>query len=188
MNTQKLILESIKTKLEILKDKEKLRLIQNIGEHCVKTLRNGNKILIAGNGGSAADAQHFAAELAGKFTRSDRKPLPAIALTTNTSIITAIGNDFGYDKVFTKQIEALSRKGDVFFGISTSGNSDNLVKAAGYAKNKGLTTIGLLGNNGGRLKEFCDFSFVVPTDNTQNIQEAHIMLIHIICQFIDDAF
>ena len=188
MSIPELIIKSIKTKIRLLKDKEQLFLINSTSNLIIKALKNGNKILIAGNGGSAADAQHFAAELAGKFIRNNRKPLPAIALTANSSTITALGNDFGYENVFLKQIEALGNKGDILFLISTSGNSMNLIKAVRLAKEKNLTTISLLGNNGGRLKQISDLSIIVPSENTQNIQEAHILIIHIICEAIENAF
>jgi len=188
MLVNKLIIESIKTKLKLLDSPDNIRTIERIAQIAIKILRNGNKILIAGNGGSAADSQHFAAELSGKFVSPKRKGLPAIALTTNSSNITAIGNDFGYDQVFIRQLEALGSSGDIFFGISTSGDSKNLIEALRYAREKNITTIGLLGNGGGNMKEACDISLIVPSRSTQNIQEAHIMIIHIICQIIDDEF
>ena len=153
----------------------------------ITVLKLNGKILIAGNGGSAADAQHFAAELAGKFIH-ERKGLPAIALTTNSSIITAIGNDFGYEYVFSRQVEGLGQQGDVFVGISTSGNSQNLIQAMQSAQNIGITTVGLLGKDGGLMKELCDLKLIVPSQSTQHIQEAHIMMIHELCTIIDNAF
>lgn len=188
MKINKLILNSIKTKFRMLENEDKIKAIERISQIIIDGLKNGKKILIAGNGGSAADAQHFVAELAGKFVSLKRKGLPAIALTTNSSIVTAIGNDFGYDQIFIRQLEALGNRGDVFMGISTSGNSVNIINALRYAKENGLITMGLLGNNGGEMRHLCDFPFIVPSDNTQNIQEAHIMIIHIICQIIDDTF
>lgn len=181
------IFSSIQVKLDLLKDYEQIRNIKSAGREIIDGFNRGNKILIAGNGGSAADAQHFAAELAGRFV-AERKGLPAIALTTNTSNLTAIGNDFGYDQIFIRQLEALAKPGDIFFAISTSGNSENLIKALEWGRNNNLVNIGLLGKGGGKIKEYCDVSIVVPSDNTQNIQEAHIMIIHIICQMIDEAF
>lgn len=186
-NIKKSILSSIETKLRIASDKEFPIELERIGGRMITALKLGRKILIAGNGGSAADAQHFAAELAGKFVH-ERKGLPAIALTTNSSIITAIGNDFGYEYVFSRQIEGLGQPGDIFVGISTSGNSVNLIHAMNSARENGLTTIGLLGKGGGQLQDYCDLKLVVPSDSTQHIQEAHIMIIHELCALIDEAF
>jgi D-sedoheptulose 7-phosphate isomerase len=146
-------------------------------EHC---LRGGGKVVIAGNGGSAADAQHFAAELISRFSHN-RIALPAIALTTDTSIITAVGNDFGFEHIFSRQIEGLARPGDVFLGISTSGNSKNIIQAVIACAKRGITTIGLLGNNGGLAKDYFHIPIIVPSDNTPKIQEMHITLLHFIC-------
>lgn len=181
-----LIKKSIQTKIDLL-SLGQIRSIELAGREIINSLAAGNKILIAGNGGSASDAQHFAAELAGRFIY-DRKGLPAIALTANSSVTTAIGNDFGYDEIFIRQLEALAKSGDVFLGISTSGNSQNLVKAMQWARENGVINIGLLGKDGGKIKDYCDLSVIVPSDNTQNIQEAHTMIIHIISQMIDEAF
>lgn len=188
MNILKLILESVTTKMATANDSELIRQIELVGGELVYRLKNGKKILVAGNGGSAADAQHFAAELAGKFVSPTRPSLPAIALTTNSSNVTAIGNDFGFDEVFSRQVSGLGNEGDIFIGISTSGNSANIIKAVQTAKEKGLLTVGLLGNEGGKIKQFADYSIIVPSKNTQSIQEAHIMLIHILCAMIDEAF
>ena len=154
---------------------------------CVDTLKQGNKILICGNGGSAADAQHFAAELTGRY-KTERRGLPAIALTTDTSALTAIGNDYGYDKIFDRQVESLAIKGDLVIGISTSGNSENVVKALSLAKELDCKTIGLTGKTGGTMNEVSDVSVVIPSNDTARIQEMHILIIHIICQIIDDNF
>ena len=181
------IFSSIRVKLDLLKDFDQIRNIRLAGRHIVDALNNGNKVLIAGNGGSAADAQHFAAELAGRFM-TERKGLPAIALTTNTSNLTAIANDFGYDQVFVRQLEALGKPEDIFFAISTSGNSENLMEALKWGRSNGLVSIGLLGKGGGKMKDHSDISIIVPSNDTQNIQEAHIMIIHILCQMIDDVF
>ncbi len=148
-------------------------------------LKNGGKILIFGNGGSAADAQHIAAELTGRY-KSERRGLPAIALTTDTSALTAIGNDFGYSKVFQRQVEALANKEDLLIGISTSGNSENVVKALTLGKEIGCKTIGLSGRDGGKMDEVCDINIIVPSNDTPRIQEMHILIGHIICQSIDD--
>lgn len=181
------IFESIETKLKIAADKELLLELEKIGARMITTLKMSKKILIAGNGGSAADAQHFAAELAGKFI-NERKGLPAIALTTNSSIVTAIGNDFGYEYVFSRQVEGLGNRGDLLVGISTSGNSVNLIHALNTAQDIGITTVGLLGKNGGEMKNLCDYKIIVPSDSTQHVQEAHIMIVHELCSIIDEAF
>lgn len=146
-------------------------------DHC---LRGGGKILVAGNGGSAADAQHFAAELIGRFSHN-RVALPAIALTTDTSIITAVGNDFGFEHIFSRQIEGMARPGDVFLGISTSGNSKNIIQAVIACAKRGITTIGLLGQGGGLIKDYVHIPIIVPSENTPKIQEMHITLLHFIC-------
>ena len=151
-----------------------------------EAIKNGHKILLCGNGGSAADAQHIAAELSGRY-KTERRGLPGIALTTDTSVLTAVGNDYGYDRVFDRQVEALAREGDVVIGISTSGHSKNVVRALSLARNMGCKTIGFSGRDGGVMNEFCDVNLVVPSDDTPRIQEMHIMIGHIICQAIDDA-
>ena len=144
----------------------------------------GGKVILFGNGGSAADAQHIAAELVGRF-KLDRRPLPAIALTTNTSTLTAVANDCGYEAVFSRQIEALVKKKDVVIGISTSGNSPNVIEAIIMAKLKGAKTIGLTGCNGGKLAEVADLVLAVPSDSTPRIQEAHITIGHIVCELVE---
>lgn len=184
---KKAILNSVETKLKLANDRNLLEKIELAGRLIIAALKKNNKILIAGNGGSAADAQHFAAELAGQFVYQ-RKGLPAIALTTNSSIATAISNDFGYEHVFSRQLEGLGAKDDVFFGISTSGNSKNIILTCQIARQLGLKSIGLLGKNGGNMASHCDLPIIVPSSNTQAIQECHILIIHIICQMIDDAF
>jgi len=153
----------------------------------VSTLKNGNKILLCGNGGSAADAQHIAAELTGRY-KSERRGLPAIALTTDTSALTAISNDYGYAKVFDRQVEALANKGDLLIGISTSGNSANILSALNMAKELGCTTIGFSGRDGGQMNEVCDINLVVPSTDTPRIQEMHILFGHTLCQIVDNAF
>ncbi|MDX9742930.1 MAG: D-sedoheptulose 7-phosphate isomerase [Arcobacteraceae bacterium] len=149
------------------------------------TLKDGKKVLICGNGGSAADAQHFAAELTGRY-KTERRGLPAIALTTDTSAITAIGNDYGYDRIFDRQTEALANEGDLLIGISTSGNSKNVINAFKVASSLGCLTLGISGRNGGAMNEVCEFNLVVRSDDTPRIQEMHILFIHTICQIIDD--
>lgn len=161
--------------------------VETVSKIVVETLKNGNKILICGNGGSAADAQHFAAELTGRY-KTERRGLPGIALTTDTSALTAIGNDYGYERVFDRQTEALATKGDLLIGISTSGNSKNIISALKLAKEMGCSTIGLSGSDGGAMNAVCDVNLVVPSDNTPRIQEMHILIIHTICQIVDDNF
>ena len=151
----------------------------------VDTLKQGNKILLCGNGGSAADAQHIAAELTGRY-KTERRGLPGIALTTDTSALTAIANDYGYDRVFDRQVEALANRGDLLIGISTSGNSSNIISALNIAKDLGCSTIGFSGKDGGKMNKICDINLVVPSNNTPRIQEIHILLGHTMCQIIDD--
>lgn len=153
----------------------------------IKTYKNGNKILLCGNGGSAADCQHIAAEFVGRF-KKNRKAFPAIALTTNTSILTALGNDFGYGFLFSRQIEALGVKGDLLFAISTSGESVNVVNATKTAKGLKMKTIGLLGGTGGRLKRIVDLPIIVPAKSSDRIQEVHITIGHIICDLVEREF
>lgn len=152
----------------------------------VKIFRSGNKLLIMGNGGSAADAQHFSGEIVSRF-RIERPGLPAIALSTDSSILTAIGNDYGFESVFSRQVEALATAGDGVIGISTSGNSPNVLKALEYAKERGCTTIGLLGKDGGSIKSLCDIPLIVPSSDTPRVQEAHITIIHILCDLIEQS-
>ena len=173
-------------KEKILSDKELINLIVKVGDKLVDVYKSGNKLLIAGNGGSAADAQHIAGELVSKFY-FDRPALAAIALTTDTSIITAIGNDYGYEYLFSRQIEANGVKGDVFLGIYTSGNSKNIIEGLKTAKEKGLITIGLTGENGGKMKNLCDYCICAPSTETPRIQEAHILIGHILCSIIEEA-
>ena len=154
---------------------------------CIDCLKNGNKILLFGNGGSAADAQHIAAELVGRY-KTERKGLAAIALTTDTSALTAIGNDFGYDCVFDRQVEALANTGDVAIGISTGGSSANVASALKLAKDLDCKTIGFSGRGGGEMNELCDINIVVPAQDTARIQEMHIVIGHAICHLIDLAF
>jgi len=153
---------------------------------CITALRAGRKLMICGNGGSAADAQHWAGELVSRF-HYDRPGLPAIALTTDTSILTAIGNDYGYERVFARQVEALGRKGDVLYGISTSGNSPNVVAALEAARAQGLVTIGFTGQGGGKMLALCDICIRIPSDSTPRIQEGHEVLGHAICGMIEAA-
>lgn len=158
-----------------------------VAELVIKAIKAGKKILIFGNGGSAADAQHFAAELTGRYKR-ERRGLPAIALTTDTSALTAIGNDYGFEKVFVRQAQALAVCGDVFIGLSTSGNSPNVIHTLRFARDLGCQTIGFTGGNGGQMVSLCDITLTVPSDNTPRIQEGHGLLIHALCEMIEDAF
>ncbi|KAA3617740.1 MAG: D-sedoheptulose 7-phosphate isomerase [Calditrichaeota bacterium] len=153
----------------------------------VETIQSGNKIMFCGNGGSASDAQHLAAELSGRFVR-ERKGLPGLALTTDASVLTSVSNDFGFEFVFSRQVEAIASKGDLLIGISTSGNSANVINALKMAKKLGCKTLGFSGNKGGKFSGECDLNLIVPSDVTARIQEMHILIGHIICQAIDDAF
>ena len=167
-----------------LADRRLIESVVHAGRAIASAMQAGNKLMVAGNGGSAADAQHIVAEFVSRLTR-DRPALPAIALTTDTSIITAIGNDFSYDNVFERQIEALGRPGDIFMGISTSGNARNLLKALRFCRERGILTVGYLGNAGGTAAEFCDFSVIVPSTVTMHIQECHLALEHILCLVVE---
>tara|TARA_Y100001960_G_scaffold299848_1_gene348394 strand:- start:1122 stop:1682 length:561 start_codon:yes stop_codon:yes gene_type:complete len=158
--------------------------IFNSAQQIKSRLELGGKLLLIGNGGSAGDAQHIAAELVGRF-KKERKAIPAIALTVDTSCLTAIGNDYGFDTIFERQIEALANKNDAVIGISTSGNSENIVRAIKKANSIGAYTIGLLGNDGGRLKEIVNLPIVIPSKDTARIQEVHITIGHIICEIIE---
>ncbi len=151
---------------------------------CVTALRNGGKLLFAGNGGSAADSQHLAAEIVSRFS-FDRPGLPAFALTTDSSVLTGIGNDYGFERIFARQIEAVGVAGDVFFGISTSGRSANVLTALRTARERGLTTVGLTGADGGDMAAWCDHCLRVPSSSTAHIQEGHIALGHIVCLLIE---
>jgi len=147
-------------------------------------LRNQRKILVLGNGGSAADSQHFASELVGRFIK-DRKPLAALSLSTDTSLLTSVGNDYSFDDIFSRQVNALGQEGDVLFAISTSGNSLNVVKAVNEARKLGIKTVGLLGNDGGQLHNHCHYSITIPSNVTARIQELHIIVIHTLCGLIE---
>lgn len=178
--------KSFQIKQAILSDTQLTELIRIVSEKTIEVYKNGGKTLIAGNGGSAADAQHIAGEFVSKFY-FDRPGLASIALTTDTSILTAIGNDYGYEKLFSRQIEANGVSGDLFIGISTSGNSKNVVEALKSCKEKGITTVGLTGMNGGQMDELCDYCIKVPSTETPRIQEAHILIGHIICAVVEES-
>jgi len=174
--------ESIEVKRAVLE--QELPLIAHIARLFVKTFDAGGKIVFFGNGGSAADAQHVACELIGRFMK-DREALPAIALTTDTSLLTAIGNDFSFDEVFARQVRGLVRPGDVAVGISTSGNSPNVVQGLMAAKERGATTLGFTGRGGGKIRDVADVCFCAPSDTTARIQEAHITVWHAICEVVE---
>ena len=177
--------EHIKVSLETIKSIEKpIEIAANL---CIDALKKDNKILLFGNGGSAADAQHIAAELVGRY-KTERKGLSAIALTTDTSSITSIANDYGYLNVFSRQVEALANKGDILIGISTGGTSANVISALKLANDLGCITIGLSGKSGGEFNSLCDVNIVVPSEDTPRIQEMHIVIGHIICHLIDQEF
>ncbi|EMW0128137.1 D-sedoheptulose 7-phosphate isomerase [Campylobacter jejuni] len=177
--------DSILVKEQILKDENLITLIKNASLEVIKAYKNGNKTLLAGNGGSAADAQHIAGEFVSRFY-FDRPGIASIALTTDTSILTAIGNDYGYENLFARQVQAQGVKGDVFIGISTSGNSKNILKALELCKQKEIISIGLSGASGGAMNELCDYCIKVPSTCTPRIQEAHILIGHIICAIIEE--
>ncbi len=174
--------ESGRLKEEFLK--ENLRTLRAVITVLAQRLEAGNKILLFGNGGSAADAQHIAAEFVNRFTM-ERPPLPAISLTTDVSVLTSISNDYSFSEVFAKQLKAIGRTGDVAIGISTSGNSANVVRAFEVAKEIGIITVALTGNNGGTIAEMADHSLVVPSNNTPRIQEVHITVGHVICEMVE---
>ncbi len=165
-------------------DERFIATVEDVAQTMVATFRNGGKLLIAGNGGSAADAQHIAAELVVRFTL-DRPGLPAIALTTDTSALTATANDFGFERLFSRQVEALGAKGDMFVGISTSGNSANVLAALVTAREKGLIAVGMTGANGGAMADLCDRLISIPSSVTANIQEGHITVGHILCGLVE---
>lgn len=178
------IKDSIALKLKVLDHQSLISDIEEATKVLIAAFRQKHKVLIAGNGGSAADAQHIAAELVNRFY-FDRPGLPAIALTTDTSILTAVGNDHGFSNLFSRQINAIGNEGDVFIGISTSGNSPNIIEALKYCKEEKITTIGLTGSSGDAMKELCDICISVPSDETPRIQEIHILIGHIICSIVE---
>ena len=175
--------ESAQVKLAFAQD-NKERIIE-VGSIMATAVREGNKIILFGNGGSAADAQHIAAEIVGRF-KKERNALPAIALTTDTSILTAVGNDYGFETIFERQVEALCLPGDVAIGITTSGNSENVIRGLRKAHDLGATTVAFTGRNGGKVVEIAHYSFIVPSYETPRIQECHITLGHVLCEIIDE--
>ncbi len=179
------IQKSVSVKNKILEDTDLLSSIKEAAKICIQCLKNDKKIILAGNGGSATDAQHIDGELVSNFY-SDRQGLNDMDLKHDTSILTAIGNDYGYEKLFERQIQANGVKDDIFIGISTSGNSKNIILALEECKRKGIKTIGLMGENKSKMDEFCDITIKVPSSSTPNIQESHIMIGHIICAIIEE--
>jgi D-sedoheptulose 7-phosphate isomerase len=177
---------SVAVKQAVLGDSTLMQLITDTGQLLIRAYEAGHKLLIAGNGGSAADAQHIAAEFVGQFN-FDRPGLPALALTTDSSVMTSVSNDYGYDKVFRRQVEVHGTAGDVFLGISTSGNSANVLEAVLAAQSRGLVTIGLTGQAGGKLRDLCDYCICVPSNDTPRVQEAHMLIGHTLCAMAELA-
>ncbi len=176
------VAESLSVKSRFFADNKEQ--VVRVAEAMTRGLRTGHKVLFFGNGGSAADAQHLAAELVGRFA-GDRAPLPGLALTTDTSVLTALGNDYGYEKVFSRQVQALGNEGDTAVAISTSGNSPSVLEAIDMARSKGLYTVGFTGETGGKMNDRVDVLFRVPSRNTPRIQETHLLLGHILCELVD---
>ena len=176
--------QSIELKEKIAVNDSLLKTVQEVADSCCEALSTNGKVLFCGNGGSAADAQHLAAELSGRFY-FDREPLFAEALHVNTSYLTAVANDYSYDAIFSRMVKAKGKPGDVLVGLSTSGNSENIIRAFKTAKELGLTTVGITGETGGKMKAFSDFLLAVPSKDTARIQEAHITVGHIICELIE---
>lgn len=180
-----LIQASIDVKLQVLSNEQLQETLASCVDVIAKSFKDGHKVLFCGNGGSAADAQHLAAEFSGRFY-TDREALPSEALHVNTSYLTAVANDYSYDVVYSRMIQGIGKKGDVLVGLSTSGNSANIIKAFETAKTKGMTTIGFTGATGGEMKGHCDLLINVPSTDTPRIQESHILLGHIICQLVEE--
>ncbi len=180
------IKQSIAVKEAILSNSLLISEIRKVSVACISAYSRGNKILLCGNGGSAADAQHIAAELSGRFYY-DRPPLPAEALHVNTSFLTAVANDYSFEDLYARAVLASGKKGDLLIGISTSGNSENVIRALLTARENGIQTVGFTGETGGRMKEFCDNLIAVPSTDTPRIQEAHILIGHIICELVEAA-
>lgn len=182
-----LFLSNLDEQVSLLRRLESVDLaVAQAGEVLARSLMDGGKVMFCGNGGSAADSQHLAAELTGRFIK-DRRPISAIALSTDTSVLTCVGNDYSFDEVFARQVQGLGRKGDVLIAISTSGNSRNVIRAAEEASAVGMSVIGLLGHNGGTLRELCDLAIIVPSQVTARIQESHILIGHTLCGLIEEA-
>src|SRR6266700_2735692 len=184
---RQIIQASIHTKEKVLENQGLLATVNDLVDIITAALKKGNRVYFCGNGGSAADAQHLAAEFSGRFY-IDRDALPAEALHCNTSYLTAVANDYGYDVVYSRIIKGIGLKGDVLIGLSTSGNSVNIIKAFETARTKGIITVGFTGDSGGKMKELCDYLVNVPSKDTPRIQESHIMLGHIICQLVEEKY
>lgn len=184
---QNIVQASISVKAQLLNDVVLLKTIEEVTSLIIQAFKNGNKVLFCGNGGSAADAQHLAAEFSGRFYK-DRKPLPSEALHCNTSYLTAVANDYGYDEVYSRVVLGSGKPGDVLVGLSTSGNSVNITKALQTAKEIGMITVGFTGEGGGKMKEYSDYLLDIPSKDTPRIQEAHIMIGHIICQLVEEQY
>lgn len=185
MRIESIIQQAIVIKQQLLSNVDLLATVQQVSQACITALQNDHKLWFCGNGGSAADAQHIASELTGRFYK-DRPALFAEALTVNTSYLTAVANDYGYDQVFARLVQGKGRKNDVLFGLSTSGNSPNILKAFEVAKKQGLLTIGMTGETGGKIKSLSDYLINIPSQDTPRIQECHILVGHIICQLIEE--
>lgn len=186
MDITKIIKESISVKQKILEDSVMIRQIESVTQVIINVFKNKGKVFFCGNGGSAADAQHLAAEFSGRFY-FDREPLYSEALHVNSSYLTAVANDYGYEHIYSRLIKAKGHHGDVLVGLSTSGNSLNIVNAFQQAQKQGLITIALTGESGGKMKEFSDYLLTVPSDDTPRIQESHIMIGHIICELVEKS-
>jgi len=184
---RQIIQASIDTKQEVLKDQTLLITIEQVVNAVTGAFKQGNRVYFCGNGGSAADAQHLAAEFSGRFY-TDRKALPAEALHCNTSYLTAVANDYSYDVIYSRMIDGIGLKGDVLIGLSTSGNSKNIIKAFEVAREKGIITVGFTGSTGGQMKELSDYLVNVPSNDTPRIQESHITIGHIICQLVEENY
>ena len=178
---------SIETKQQVLGDETLLQTVCDVVNTIVTAFKNGNRVYFCGNGGSAADAQHLAAEFSGRFY-TDRKALPAEALHCNTSYLTAVGNDYGFDVVYSRMIEGIGEEGDVLVGLSTSGNSANIINAIEAAKQKKMTTVGFTGLTGGQMRSVCDYLINIPSTDTPRIQESHILIGHIVCQLVEEKY
>lgn len=184
---QEIVTASIDVKTKVLENSELLKTIQQVTTLIIQAFKSGNKVMFCGNGGSAADAQHLAAEFSGRFYK-DRKPLPAEALHCNTSYLTAVANDYGYDEVYSRMVAGSGKQGDVLIALSTSGNSVNITKALQTAGEIGMITVGFTGEGGGKMKSLCQYLVNVPSNDTPRIQEAHILIGHIVCQLVEEGF
>ena len=185
MNIKEIIKNSISVKQDILQSDEFVNKIKDVSDLLIETFKNGKRVWFCGNGGSAADAQHIAAELSGRFY-FDRPPLPAEAMHVNSSYLTAVGNDYGYDEIYARYLRGAGQEGDLLVGISTSGNSENIIKAQKIAKEKNIKVVSFTGEAGGKMKELSDILLNVPSTDTPRIQESHILLGHIVCELVEE--